>query len=239
VIDKVKLDATLAVRAGDWLIRRAIFDSGRVLGAAASTFAALGAAPSEDEAEQKAKQEKAAATPFASRLTTLETAEEGRRALAAGSEVAALQAAGASLRDELAAASSRAEAAEAEVAAAEAARRAEAEEKAATVSAALVNSSAAALQGVAQALELDVDDKVAGNLGKLGEALPNAVAAAAGEVGVLLQRSQRDFESFNALSQRGQLPTLAEEVQDQLQARSAAISARGRPRALALPWRPL
>ena len=37
-MDKVKLDVTLAARAADWVLRRAIFDSGRILGAAGAAF---------------------------------------------------------------------------------------------------------------------------------------------------------------------------------------------------------
>jgi len=208
VVDKVKMDATLAARAADWVVRRAILDSGRVLGAAASSFATLGpataAATATDDGEggggeagresaAVAKKQKAAAeaAPFASRLGRVYEMEEERRALGAASAPAVR---GALPADATTAGRTTA----AVVAAAEEERRAAA--------AALLNSSAEAVRGLGGKLEV---------LAPLEELqLPPRAVEAAGQLGVLLQRSQRDFESFDALARRGQLPTLAEELSD-------------------------
>ena len=212
VVDKVKMDATLAARAADWVVRRAILDSGRVLGAAASSFAALGpataataaTAPDDGEASGEAgddegvaaaaaQKAKAAeeATPFASRLGRVYEMEEERRALGAASSPA--------VRGALPADATNAGRTTAAVVAA-------AEEERRQAAAALLNSSAEAVRGLGGKLEV---------LAPLEDLqLPPQAVEAAGQLGVLLQRTQRDFASFDALATRGQLPTLAEELSD-------------------------
>ena len=195
VVDKVKLDATLAARAADWLLRRAILDSGRVLGAASAALQ-LGAGAEPAPAEEVAAKEAEEVAPFASRLSSLDDAEErrnsGRLLLGAATETAEERAA--------------------EVAAAEAARREEGGEA--------LKQTTERLRGAAELLQGKLE--ASEDLQKLGKLMPVELEAsegavrAAGELGVLLERSRRDFESFDALASRGQLPTLGEEVRGQL-----------------------
>eukprot|EP00964_Phaeocystis_antarctica_P107718 scaffold72388_cov75-Phaeocystis_antarctica.AAC.3 len=193
VVDKVKLDATFAVRAADWLVRRAILDSGRVLGAATQALQ-LGAGAASAPAEEKAAQEAEEVAPFASRLSSLDDAEE-------------LRSAGAELRLLLGAATESAEERAAEVAAMEAARREEGGEA--------LKQTTERLRGAAEFLQgkLEASD----DLQKLGKLMPVELEASegavkvVGELNVLLERSRRDFESFDALASRGQLPTFGEE----------------------------
>ena len=203
VVDKVKLDTTLAVRAADWVLRRAILDSGRVLGAASSALQLGAAGTSSAPAEEAAAKEEAAAAkeaeevaPFASRLSSLDDAEEARN----------------NGRLLLGASSATAEERAAEVAAAEAARREEAGE-------ALKNTTER-LRGAAEflqeKLEASEDLQQLGKLMPVELEAPEGAVKAAGQLGVLLERSRRDFESFDALASRGQLPTLGEEVRGQL-----------------------
>ena len=93
VVEKVKLEASVAIRVADFVVRRAILDTGRALGAASSALQ-LGAAPpsspSEDSAEETAAAAAREAKPFSTRLGEIEKTRgetRGRNLLAAGSDV--------------------------------------------------------------------------------------------------------------------------------------------------------
>ena len=53
-VEKATLDARLTVRAADWFVRRAILDSGRVLGAVGVSLALGGAPVAEQQGEERA-----------------------------------------------------------------------------------------------------------------------------------------------------------------------------------------
>ena len=63
--NRALLDSKLAVKTAEYVLRRALFDTGRVLAATRSAMA-LGAAPS--EAARKVQRE---VSPFAARLSTI------------------------------------------------------------------------------------------------------------------------------------------------------------------------
>ena len=87
-VEKARIDVTLTARAADWALRRAMFDTGRVLGAARSALTLAPAAHAErgphetgdDAAGPKGVATGAeAAAPFASRLRSLD--DDGRALL--------------------------------------------------------------------------------------------------------------------------------------------------------------
>ena len=80
-VEKLKVEASVALKIADFVLRRALLDTSRALGAAGTAVLALGAAPAADEnsevSETAAKEAKEAAQaakeskPFASRVDTI------------------------------------------------------------------------------------------------------------------------------------------------------------------------
>ena len=256
IVQKLQLEAKVAVSIAEFVLRRALLDAGRALTAAGSQVAgALGAAPPsppEDEvaAAAKAREE---AMPFASRLDTIEKQRTQSRLLVlppSSSEVGQIEAMADDAKAEVEeaatvwAAQAEAqregveEAAEllkdgiqiASTAAAKAAAQgAQAAAQGAqsvlnemssqmvngTTRSVLVDKAADALAAAAtreeEALEVpDLSEQVSAfqeRAQKVGDAIKDAANAA-------LDTTRADYESYMALKESGNLPTLLEEAED-------------------------
>ena len=253
IYNRALLDSKLAVQTAEYLLRRAIFDSGRILSAASSAVAVLGAAPSSPNA--------GAAAPFERMLSSISST----RALSgAPTDDARLEAATARDAEELSQreADEAAEAARAALRAEAAALLAEAiggveawarqaatdAEQAAGVAAANETAPAEATAAAAGAAA-DLAGFVGGLLGseKAGtrveepdwEELSQRAGLLGGDVAVGvregLETVRRDFAAFQSLQRKGQLPTLIEQLAEpstiasgSVPVRAGGVSAQGR-----------
>ena len=261
LVERIAVEASVAVKIGEFILRRALLDTGRALAAASSSVLALGAAapssppdgastdgdsedPAGDEGStSEATEAREQAMPFAARLEKIERkrSESQAAALAASAEEGGML---------MQAADAEAEAAAAERAgqwAAQAEAQREGVEEAAEETAGLLKDALAvatdaaskgaeklltemgelasdgtagkdALARTANALatrraasmeEVPDADAMRQRAATVGERLQSAAAAA-------LEMSRADFESFSALKDRGQLPTLLEEAESSL-----------------------
>ena len=234
VMEKVKLEASVALSIADFVVRRAILDGSRALAAAASSTAlALGAAPPASPVANATVEAREGAMPFTARKEKIGQTRAQTRQLSlapASEEAAALE--GARLADE--------ERSEAEAALWEqqaAAQREGAAEAAELAKELLMVAADAAIQGAERVLT-EIASQSNGTqgaavLGSLANAsaslrvaegaLPEASAMLerARKVGSTLQdatnaaldSTRADYQSYLELRSSGQLPTLAEEAE--------------------------
>jgi len=197
VYNRALLDSRLAVSAAEYILRRALLDTGRILTASSTALAALGAAPD-------APRGRAAAAPFERMLGSI----SGARALR---QAPTEQRAGVQAEQEEAAAR------EADADAREAARQAQLRREAAEL---LREAIGGVEQWVKQAAEETKDGAGRPDAaeGPDWELLRQRAGLLGGEAAVSLQGAlgtlQSDFAAYEKLKQRGQLPTIVEQLYD-------------------------
>lgn len=221
--NRALLDSRLAVKTAEYVLRRALFDTGRVL-AAGRTALALGAAPTDKERAMQAE-----VSPFAARLSKISTVRQLGAGGGAGQRLALGAAAGDDDVDPQAARARQL----AEKAVAEEALRREAGQ--------LLRE---AIRGIEEWVrEARRQEEQRGDGGGSGRGSAGAPSASTGPDWLRLQQRARvvggdlgaslsasldelrsDFSAYVQLDAQGQLPTLLEEAED------AAVVAVGGPR---------
>eukprot|EP00962_Isochrysis_galbana_P010865 scaffold3031_cov126-Isochrysis_galbana.AAC.7 len=221
--NRALLDSRLAVKTAEYVLRRALFDTGRVL-AAGRTALALGAAPTDKERTMQAE-----VSPFAARLSKISTVQQLGAGGGAGQRLALGAAAGDDDVDPEAARARQL----AEKAVAEEALRREAGQ--------LLRE---AIRGIEEWVrEARRQEEQRGDGGGSGRGSAGAPGASTGPDWLKLQQRARvvggdlgaslsasldelrsDFSAYVQLDAQGQLPTLLEEAED------AAVVAVGGPR---------